>query len=206
MAYLPARFPLLIGRDPVGGPAFMTDIAKTVGGFEQRDERWPTSQHRYDFSQDIKSTAQFREAGAHFRQARGRLHKFRVRDWSDYQCERRDGLLSPLTATTFQTNKLYGDEVAFKEQRKITRVFPGSMQIWKAGFLQTLTVHYDINEETGVVTFLSAPGAALLECAFLFDVPCRYDTDELQATLVQFNGVGNAFHSWTSVPVVEVRE
>jgi uncharacterized protein (TIGR02217 family) len=206
MSYLPARFPLKIGRDPVGGPSFMTEIAATVGGFEQRNERWPESMHEFDFSSSIKSTEQFREVGAHFRQAHGRLHHFRVRDPADYVCETRDGFLDEITTTTFQACKIYGEEVGFQEVRRITRIFPDSLRIWKDGGLLALTTHYDVDEETGIVTFVTPPGESDIECEFMFDVPCRYDTDQLQATLVQFNGSTNSFHSWTSVPLKEVRE
>ncbi len=206
MAYLPVRFPLVIGRDPVGGPGFMTEIATTVSGFEQRDERWPESLHEYDFSQSVKSTAMFRETGAHFRMARGRLHHFRVRDYSDFECERRDGVLQLVAGSVFQAFKAYGEEAGFIELRKVTRIYPDSLRVWKDDVLQTLTTHYDIDEETGLVTFVADPGEADLECSFQFDVPCRYDTDQLQATLVQYNGPGNSYHSWTSVPVKEVRE
>lgn len=206
MAYLSERFPLIIGRDPVGGPGFMTEIASTRSGFEQRNQCWSRSKLEYDFSHDIKSDTMFQVVGAHFRMARGRLHTFRVRDWSDFRCLRADGLLDPITATTFQLHKVYGSVVGFAEEVKITRIYPGSLQIWKDAVLQTLTTHYTVAEETGIVTFASAPGASVIEAACLFDVHCRYDIDKLQATLVQFNAEGESFHAWKSVPVVEVRE
>lgn len=206
MAYLPKRFPLKIGRDPVGGPGFKTEVATTAAGFEQRNQQWSRSRHRFDFSHAIKDEADFKEVGAHFRMARGKAHKFRARDWSDYVCERDAGLLSSVSATVFQLAKVYGDEAGFEEERRITRVYPGSLQVWKTGALQTLTTHYTLDQETGLVTFTTAPGGSLLECAFSFDVPCRYDTDELQSTLVHFDLGRDSHHSWTSVPVVEVRE
>ncbi len=206
MSYLPVPFPRVIGRDPVGGPGFLTDIASTASGFEQRDERWPESLHEYEFSHNVKSTAMFREIGAHFRMARGRLHHFRVKDYSDFVCERAEGLLQLVSGSEFQAFKVYGEEDGFQELRKITRIGAGTLRVWKDTVLQTLTTHYDVDEETGLVTFVSDPGEAVLECAFQFDVPCRYDTDQLQATLVKYNGPENSFHSWKSVPLKEVRE
>lgn len=202
MSYLPVRFPMSIAREPVGGPGFMTRIGETLSGTEQRNEEWSRSRHRFEVSQGIKTETDFREIGAHFRMARGRLHKFRFRDWSDYKCERRDGALLSLTATTFQAYKNYGAAAGFIEARRLTRIYPGSLQVWKDGVLQSLTV----DEETGIATFAIAPGAALLELACSFDVPARYDTDELKATLVQLNKSRDSFIGWQSVPVVEVRE
>ncbi len=63
-----------------------------------------------------------------------------------------------------------------------------------------------VQVETGIVTFVVPPGAAALEFEFWFDVPCRYDTDELQATLVQHNPGAESYYAWKSVPVVEVPE
>jgi uncharacterized protein (TIGR02217 family) len=204
--YLPKRFPDNIASEPAGGPGFLTEIAATAAGFEQRDERWPESVHAFDFSQGVKSTTDFKLIEAHFRMARGRLHHFRVRDWADFNCLRAAGRLVMLTSTTFQIHKVYGDLEAFEELRKITRVYPGSLQVWKDGALQTLTTHYDVDEETGVVEFVSSPGEADLGCALQFDVPCRYDTDQLQATLVVLNTRGDSYHAWKTVPLKEVRE
>lgn len=205
--YLPARFPLNIGREPAGGPEFKTRMAETISGNEQRNQDWSRSKHRYDVSHSINSEAEFQTVGAHFRMARGKLHTFRFRDWGDYRCTRTDGLLVPLTATTYQLHKVYGTEVGFQEQRKITRPYSGSVQVWKDGGLQATPANYTINHETGVVTFATAPSPAVLEAAFSFDVPCRYDTDQLKATLIQYNAAaGSSFLSWDSVPTAEVRE
>ncbi len=207
MAYLPERFSLLIGRDPVGGPTFATEIAITRAGHEQRNETHSRSRHRFDFSHDIKSTELFLLVDAHFRMARGRLHKWRARDWADYKCDRSAGALVDLTATTFQLHKVYGTVVGFQEARRITRIFEERpVRVWKNGSLQTLTTHYTVDVETGIVTFVTPPGVAVLECEFWFDVPCRYDTDELQATLVQHTPGAESYYAWKSVPVIEVLE
>ncbi len=206
MSYLPKRFPDDIAAEPAGGPGYLTEIASTVSGFEQRDERWPEALHTFEFSQGVKSNIDFKLVEAHFRMARGRLHTFRVRDWADYVTARADGRLVMITSTTYQVYKAYGDIEAFEDLRKLTRIASATLEVWQDGALQTLTADYDIDEETGVVTFGVAPGAAVLECACEFDVPCRYDTDQLQATLVVLNARGDSYHAWKTVPLKEVRE
>lgn len=206
MAYLPVSFPSDIAPQPTGGPGWDTGIVTTLAGDEQRNQNWSESRHSFEMSQGIKRSEDFRAIGAHFRMARGRLHHFRVRDWSDWECDRGDGVLLELTSTTFQLAKQYGDEVGFLEQRRITRPIASSLQIWKNAVLQTVVTNYTLNAETGIVTFLVAPGAATIECAFEFDVPCRYDVDKLQAILVHLEDADESLISWTTVPLVEHRE
>lgn len=208
MSYLPKAFPSEhIARGAMGGPGWATSIATTLAGDEQRNQTWERSRHRYEVSHGVKLAAGFRAIGAHFRMARGKTHHFRFRDWGDFRCARADGLLDEITTTTFQLTKVYGDQTGFKEERRITRPVAASVQIWKTGTLQTLTTHYTLDAETGIVTFLGAPGAATIECAFDFDVPCRYDTDELRSTLlIADGGPDEAVVAWESVPIVEVRE
>ncbi len=207
MAYLPARFPIVFAPRPVGGPGFSTRIVATVSGHEQRNANWTASRWSGDASIGIRSDAEFQLVARHFRMARGRAHHFRLHDEADYQVARADGVLVQLTSTTFQIYKQYGTEVGFEDYRKITRPVAATLSVWKDAVLQTLTTHYTLAAETGIVTFLSAPGASVLECEVEFDIPARYDTDQLHATLVAASTNNRtAYHSWEQIPLVEVRE
>lgn len=208
MSYLPKAFPAEhIARGAMGGPSWSTSIATTISGDEQRNQNFARSRHRYEVSHGIKTAAAFRAIGAHFRMARGKTHHFRFRDWGDFRCARAEGLLDPVTTTTFQLTKVYGDQTDFTEARRITRPVAATLRIWKNATLQTVTTHYTLAAETGIVIFLSAPGAATVECAFDFDVPCRYDTDELKSTLLMADGSPDeAVVAWEDVPLIEVRE
>jgi len=201
MGYLSQRFPIDIAPGPVGGPTWSTDVTGLRSGDEQRNENWSRSRHEYEASHGIKTSDDFAVVGAHFRMARGRAHMFRFKDHADYAAVRGEGVLTLITSTTFQLYKKYGAVSGFEEFRKITRPVSGSLSVWKDTVLTGVT----LAAETGIVTFGSAPGAAVLECAFQFDVPVRYDTDKLQSTLVHFTEAGS-LHGWASVPLVEVRE
>lgn len=207
MSYLPARFPLVVAARPVGGPGFSTRIATTVSAFEQRNANWEASRWSGDAAIGIRSEAHFQLVRDHFHMARGRLHHFRFKDYADYTVERSAGVLVELTSTTFQIYKQYGTEAGFEDYRKITRPVADTLSVWKNSVLQTLTTHYTLAAETGIVTFTSPPGVATLECACEFDVPVRYDTDQLLSTLVvPGNGARSAHHAWEQVPLVEHRE
>lgn len=208
MSYLPVRFPLKIGRDPSGGPEWSTTVNTTIVGDEQRNQNWVNSRHRYEVSNSIKrNTTDFKDVGDHFRMARGRLHHFRFRDWSDYVCARTEGRVSAITSTTFQLEKHYGAESGFVEERRISRPVSGSLSLWISGVLKTISTHYTVDVETGIITIGAAPDPADVETSFSFDVPCRYDTDRLNAVLRQFNaGDQSSWMSWDSVPIVEDRD
>lgn len=209
MSYLPASFPIKFAARPVGGPGFSTRLVAVGSGHEQRNQNWSTARWSGDASIGIRSERDFELVRAHFRMARGRLHKFRLKDYAEFKCARADGFLERLTDTTFQLHKRYGDEPGFEDYRKITRPVSATLQIWDNDVL--LTSGYTLAAETGIVTFSVAPAGSppggALECAFQFDVPVRYDTDQLQAVLVRPEaGDREAYHAWESIPLVEVRE
>jgi uncharacterized protein (TIGR02217 family) len=202
MGYLSERFPIDIAPGPIGGPTWSTDVTGLRSGEEQRNENWSRSRHEYEASQGIKTDTDFAAVGSHFRMARGRAHMFRFKDWADFAALRGEGVLTLITSTTFQLFKKYGAVSGFEEFRKVTRPVAGTLSVWKDDVLTSVT----LAPETGIVTFAVAPGAAVLECAFEFDVPVRYDTDKLQSTLVFYSETVGSLHGWASVPLVEVRE
>ena len=204
MSYLSERFPVNIAAGPVGGPTWSTELVVTASGEEQGNQNWSRSRHEYEVSQGIKTDEDFRAVGAHHRMARGRAHHFRFKDWSDYSATRSEGGFVLVTGTQYQIVKVYGSVSNFKEFRKITRLVSGTFQFWRDSVLTAITP--DI--ETGLVTIAGVTESTVLECAFEFDVPVRYDTDKLLATLVHKNeGAGQqSLRSWTSVPLIERRE
>lgn len=208
MAYLSERFPTAVAPAPVGGPSFSTQVNAVLSGEEKRNQNWSRSRHEYEVSHGIRTEAAFVQIGAHFRMARGRAHHFRYKDWGDFTVARLEGELTLLTTTTFQIYKVYGDVMGFEERRKITRPVSGTVSVWQGTVLQTLGSNYTVAVETGIVTFAIAPGMAVIEVACQFDVPVRYDTDTLKATLIRANNLGGQpqLKSWTSVPLVEVKE
>ena len=56
-------------------------------------------------------------------------------------------------------------------------------------------------DTTGIVTFDSAPGDGLAITAdFSFDVPVRFDIDQMMMALEEFQ-----LHTWGQIPIIEVR-
>ena len=69
------------------------------------------------------------------------------------------------------------------------------------GTPRTEGVDYTIDNTTGLVTFLTAPGTGqAITAGFEFDVAVRFGTDQIQASVATFQA-----GDMPSVPVVELR-
>lgn len=205
MGFLTARFPDAIAYGAVGGPTWNTSAFFLPSGVDQRNNAGRThAQHRFNVSQGVKDDDDHRAADAFFRKARGRLHSFRFKDWTDYRLARADSRLVELTSTTFRLSKVYGgDEPTYEEVRPITRPVTGTVRVWEDAVEQTITTDFTVDFDTGIVTFISPPGAAVLEASCEFDVPCRFEFDEKQGELVTRTPTGDVFVRWESIAVVE---
>jgi uncharacterized protein (TIGR02217 family) len=200
------RFPEDVSRNMSGGAArFQTTIATTRAGFEQRSQDWSRARGRWKFAH-TKLGDDYEDLVAFLYMARGRLHGFRFKDWKDCESAREDSALVALTSTTSQLYKAYGDDIDFEYQRKITRPTDGSLSVWKDGALQTEDVGYTVDYETGVITWASPPGASVLEAAFEFDVPCRFEIDAEESDLLARKADGTVLVQWDAIEVVELRE
>ncbi len=61
---------------------------------------------------------------------------------------------------------------------------------------------YTVDSTTGIITKTS--GSAPTAWTGEFDVPCRFDTDQMQMESITRAG-GNLLTSWKSIPIVEIR-
>lgn len=197
MAFHEIRFPEDISYGSSGGPEFSTDVVLTTGGHEQRNSNWAEARARYNVAHGVKTQSQLEELIAFFRARKGRAHGFRFKDWADYSATGQVIGTGNGTLKDFQLVKTYTSSIS--ETRTIHKPVSGTVKIYVNAVLQTSGV--SINHATGLVTFTTAPASgAALSTDFEFDVPVRFDTDRLSATLDQY-GV----HSWTDIPLVEVR-
>jgi len=82
--------------------------------------------------------------------------------------------------------------------RTITKPVASSLRLGVGGDEVT---GFSVDSLTGVVTLAVAPAAGVpVTAGFLFDVPVRFDTDELRINLTQFAG-GDI----PDIPIVEIR-
>lgn len=198
MAFVEVRFPADISYGSSGGPEYSTDIVELSSGYEQRNANWAEARARYNVAHGVKTQAQLDALIAFFRARKGRTHGFRFKDWTDFS-----GIGQPIgtgtgVLTVFQLKKSYSSG-SVVETRTINKPVAGTVSVYLNGVLQSSGV--TVNTTTGTVTFSSAPGNGVTVTAdFEFDVPVRFDTDRLSASLDQYGS-----RSWNEIPLVEVR-
>ncbi len=200
------RFPTAIARGRSGGPERRTDVVLTASGREHRNSRWADSRRKYNVGYGVKSLADIEQVIAFFEERRGRLHAFRFKDHADYKSCAAN--LTPSSTdqivgtgdgarAAFQLVKTYGGG-ARKYARDITAPVVGSVLVAVNG---SLTTAFTLDSATGTITFMTAPVAgASVTAGFEFDVPVRFDTDELAINLSHFEA-GDI----PDIPLIEVR-
>ncbi|WP_428542656.1 phage distal tail protein, Rcc01695 family [Profundibacter sp.] len=207
MAFHEIRFPDNISRGARGGPERRTQIVELASGDEERNASWANSRRRYDAAYGIRRADDLAAVVAFFEARNGRLYGFRWKDWGDYKSCLPSGVpeatdqaigIGDGTATVFQLVKAYSSG-AQTWTRAITKPVAGSVSVALDGVSQA--AGWSVNTTTGQITFTTAPaGGVIVTAGFEFDVPVRFDTDQLDVTH-DLERLG----SITSIPLIEVR-
>ncbi len=198
MAFIETRFPSDIAYGSGGGPEYSTDIVITHSGYEQRNANWSQARARYNVAHGVKTQAQLDALIAFFRARKGRADGFRFKDWTDYKASGQTIGTGDGSNIGFQLIKTYASGMT-TETRIITKPVTGSVSIYLDGVPQASG--WSLDTTTGIVTFSSPPGNGVeVSADFEFDVPVRFDTDRLSATLDSYGS-----HSWNDIPLVEIR-
>lgn len=199
MAFVEERFPADIAYGSAGGPEYSTDIVVTHGGYEQRNTNWSQARAKYNVAHGVKTQSQLDALIGFFRARKGRADGFRFKDWSDYKAIAQAIGTGNGTNKIFQLVKTYNSG-SIVETRTITKPIASTLAVYVNAVLQAGSA-YTLDSATGKITFVTAPAnAAVVTADFEFDVPVRFDTDRLSATLDSY-GV----NSWNDIPLVEVR-
>ncbi len=207
MAFHEIRFPDNISRGARGGPERRTQIVELASGDEERNASWANSRRRYDAAYGIRRADDLAAVVAFFEARNGRLYGFRWKDWGDYK----SCLPSGAPAATDQSIGV-GDGATTAFQ--LVKAYSSGAQTWTRTITKpvaaTVTVALDgiaqasgwwVDTTTGQITFTSAPANGVaLTAGFEFDVPVRFDTDQLDVTH-DVERLG----SITSIPLIEVR-
>jgi uncharacterized protein (TIGR02217 family) len=197
MGFVEVQFPTDISYGSSGGPEYATDIVASNSGHEQRNVNWQQARARYNVAHGVKTKTQLDALIAFFRARKGRAYGFRFKDWTDYQGTETIGTGDGVT-TQFQLIKTYASG-SIIESRTITKPVIGSVQVYDNAVLQTTGVSVDTT--TGLVTFATAPTVGqVITASYQFDVPVRFDTDRLSASLDAYG-----INSWLDITLIEVR-
>jgi uncharacterized protein (TIGR02217 family) len=199
MAFIETRFPTDIAYGSSGGPEYSTDVIITQGGYEQRNINWAQARARYNVAHGVKSQAQLDALIAFFRARKGRADGFRFKDWTDYTATAQLLGIGNGLNTQFQLRKAYSSG-AVTEYRTIHKPVSGTVALYLNNALQAPAA-YSLNATNGLVTFTNPPANGVSVTAdFEFDVPVRFDTDRLSASLENYGSF-----SWNDIPLIEIR-
>ncbi|KQP61686.1 glycoside hydrolase family 24 [Methylobacterium sp. Leaf399] len=190
------RFPLDVALRGSGGPRRLTEIVTLASGAEHRNGRWADSRRRYDAGLGIRSLDALHAVLGFFEERRGRLYGFRYRDRVDHLSGPPSKAVSatdqPLgtgdgTTRVFQLAKTYGTG-PLPYRRVIAKPVAESVRVAVAG-VTVPAAKVTCDAATGRLTFAAdavpAAGAAVT-AGFAFDVPVRFDTDDLTVDLSAF--------------------
>ncbi|MEM9732605.1 MAG: DUF2460 domain-containing protein [Pseudomonadota bacterium] len=204
------RFPIDIGFGSSAGPERNTEIITLGSGFEKRNQRWSQSRRRYDAGYGVKDLDTLHEVIAFFEARRGALHAFRFRDPLDWKSCAPLQNVSAIDQSIgtgdgqtqrFSLVKTYGaGESAY--QRTIAKPVVGTLKVAVDGVAQTLGQQFAMDANSHDILFTPnnvPPEGALITAGYEFDVPVRFDTDQLTVNLAAF-----AAGDVPSIPLVEV--
>jgi uncharacterized protein (TIGR02217 family) len=203
------RFPLDVSLGSRGGPQRRTDILTLASGREHRNARLADSRRRYDAGLGVRTLDALHAVVTFFEERRGRLYGFRFRDRVDCKScppslasaatDQRIGTGDGVTAT-FQLVKTYGAAHA-PYVRAIAKPVAGTVKLAVNGVEQGAGA-FASDATSGLVTFAPAaipPAGAAVTAGYEFDVPVRFDTDELEIDLSAF-----AAGEVPKIPLIEI--
>lgn len=201
------RFPLRVAFGTSGGPERRVEIVRLSTGFEHRNQRSRHAVRRYDAGSGIRSLGDLTAVVAFFEARRGKLVGFRFRDPIDGLSPPYGQVLTPFdqtlgtgdgATTVFQLVKRYGSgDDAY--ERPIQKPIAGSIRVGVGG--AEMTTGHTIDATMGRVTFDVPPSAgAIVSAGFAFDVPVRFDIDQLSVNVAAFEA-----GQIPSIPLIEVR-
>lgn len=191
--FIEERLPDNISKGVTGGLTFATIITTTGSGSEQRVGMWTNGRRKYTISHSQRTREEAVELIAFWTATMGRLKGFRFRDWSDF--EGTDELLVEVAHPVWQISKTYTSG-SLTYVRPIKKPVINTISI-KSGGSTLPPAAYSVDTTTGLVTFNQSVVTPI--ATFQFDVPVRFDTDEMGMEQTDID----EFH-WNSIPLIEV--
>ncbi|NSM56570.1 TIGR02217 family protein [Wolbachia endosymbiont of Atemnus politus] len=197
MSFTEIRFPENISYSSTGGPEYSTDAVTIHNGCEQRKINWSHARARYNIAYGIRSNEQLQELITFFHTRKGKAIGFRFKDWLDFTTTNQEIGIGDDKKTTFQLIKTYisGKD---KHMRIIKKPVHGTVKIYLNNKKDS---EYSVNYSNGEIIFMKPPAkGAIITASFEFDVPVRFDTDHLNASIDNYGS-----NSWNNIPLVEVK-
>lgn len=192
------QFPPDISYGASGGPGFSTSVIATVSGHEKRNANWAQARGRWNVAHGLKRRDHVETLISFFRARQGRAHGFRFKDWTDFRAAGQPLGMGDGSRTTFQLTRTYVSGTAL-QSRVITKPVAGTVKVYRGGV--GVGTGWSVDTTTGIVTFAPPPASGQVVTAdFEFDVPARFDTDQMDITIETYE-----LARWAQIPIVEIR-
>ena len=173
----------------------------TYTGHEQRNINWEKAKASYTISLANKTQDEIEEVIAFFYARRGRAIGFRFKDWMDYQAKNQIIRVGNNAAKEYQLVKTYSSG-GIDYKRIIKKPVRDSVEIFLNDELLEEEYDYTIDYATGIITFDDSKiptDSEIITASFEFDVPVRFDNDELNISTTDLN-----VNTWSNIKLVEI--
>lgn len=193
------RFPDNIAYGSSGGPGFKTYVFMGQSGLETPVQAWTRSRGKWDVSYGVRDRDDMDTLRAFFYNMRGKAVGFRFKDWGDFTVTNQNIGTGDGVTTVFRLKKTYAGANPY--ERRIFKPVSGTLTITVNGVASPESVNWSCDYTTGIVTFLTGhipPSTHAIVANFEFDVPCRFDVDEFNASHEGFET-----ESWSGITIVE---
>jgi len=209
MAFVSVQLPSDVEKGAQGGPGFKTTILILGGGLEKRNIDWATTRGRWDIGYGIQTKTDFTAVIDFFYARQGRAHSFRFKDWTDFEITAQNMFTTDGSTATFQMFKRYTSG-AVNFDRNLTKPLASGWVVTVNAVGQTVVydtapgaTEVSINTLTGIVTLGSTHAATSSQAVVLtgeFDVPVRFDSDNLDISVETFDA-----GALPQIPIIEVK-
>lgn len=212
MAFDEVQFPTEISFGSAGGPGFNTTIIETDSGAEERVSRWATARRQYDSVFGVRGVDDMTSLREFWIARQGAARGFRFKDFDDFTTGANDRETPTDTdevlgtgdasRTAFQLLKTYTSGL-ITSTRNITKPVIGTVIVSLDDVSQS--AGFTVDSTTGVVTFTSPPGVAVVvKAGCEFDVPVRFG-EELEDAFAPIRE-GFDIATLPSIPLIEIRD
>jgi uncharacterized protein (TIGR02217 family) len=202
--------PLGISAGTEIGPTTATDVAFTDSGYRKANQRWSNLRYGIRTPEDAYTILKIFEAVG------GPANSFLARAWNDWnttegrmenggearitefdqplQNTATGGILGDGATTAFQMIKRYTVGATASHTRTIKKPQTGTVRVAVDGVVQAEGVDFTVDYATGIVTFTTAPGAAVSPTAVpvtwggAFYVPVAFMSDDFLESLEVYDG------------------
>lgn len=205
MSFHDVRLPEQIELGATGGPTWSTQIVSTAGGAERRNVNWSQARRTYNVASGLRTRADMATLLAFWHARQGRAFGFRFKDWADFEMPRQAIGTTNGSLAAFPIFKRYTSG-GVNHDRAITRPVSGTVRCWQNGVERTIGAggtQFQVSLSTGVITLgatLAATTGQAVEASCEFDVPVRFDVDDMDLELRTF-----ASQRWGNIRLIEVR-